>query len=278
MNKQKLTTSIFILILSLPILVSGQINYGSNNGKYLTIRGTKIYYEEYGKGTPLILLHAGFGSINEFQKCIPKLSEKFRVIAIDAPGLGRSQYADSALSYQLMADYYSKAIDVMNLDSTYVIGWSDGAEAALLLGSNRPDKVKKILVAGANFKATGITPEFLEICKNLTDTAWVAKEMKDWIDDYTKKSPTGNWKRYVTEARKFWFEELYFPKSVLEAIKIPVLVVYGDRDALTIEHQLEMRNAIKNSQFCIIPNCSHNVFGEKPDLISQLAIDFFYGN
>ena len=46
MNKQKLTTSIFIFILSLPILVSGQINYGSNNGKYLTIRGIKIYYED----------------------------------------------------------------------------------------------------------------------------------------------------------------------------------------------------------------------------------------
>jgi pimeloyl-ACP methyl ester carboxylesterase len=277
MNRQKLTILIFIII-QLPILAFAQINYGSNNGNYLTIRGTKIYYEEYGKGTPLILLHGGFGSINDFQKCIPKLSEKFRVIAIDAPGLGRSEYADSVLSYQLMADYFSRMIDFMKLDSTYIIGFSDGAEAALLLGSNRPDKVKKILISGANFKANGITTEALEIFKNVTDTAWVAKEMKDWINDYTQKSPTGNWKRYVTEASKFWFEELYFPKSVLEAIKIPVLVVYGDRDVITIEHELEIRNAIKNSQFCIIPNCSHDVFGEKPDLINQIAIDFFNGN
>lgn len=277
MNTQKLAILIFMLI-QLPFLAFGQINYGSNNGKYFTVRGTKIYYEEYGKGTPLILLHGGLGSINHFQKCIPLLSEKFRVIAIDAPGLGRSEYADSALSYQLMADYYSKAIDIMKLDSTYVMGWSDGAVVALLLANNKPDKVKKIVVSGANFKVKGITSEFLEIAKNLTDTAWVAKEKKDWINDYAKKSPTGNWKRYITEARKFWFDELYFPKSVLEAIKIPALVVYGDRDIITIEHELEIRNAIKNSQFCVIPNCSHNVFGEKPDLISKIAIDFFNGN
>ena len=177
-----------------------------------------------------------------------------------------------------MADYYSKALDIMKLDSAYIIGWSDGAVAALLLGSNRPDKVKKILVSGANFKAKGAKPEVLEEWKRSTDTAWVAKEMKDWISYYKQKSPTGNWKRYITEARKFWFEELYFPKSVLEGIKIPVLVVYGDRDVITIEHELEIRDAIKNSQFCIIPNCSHNVFGEKPDLINQIAIDFFNGN
>jgi hypothetical protein len=67
MNTQKLIILIFILF-QLPILAFGQINYGSNNGKYLTIRGTMIYYEEYGKGTPLILLHGGLGNINYFQK------------------------------------------------------------------------------------------------------------------------------------------------------------------------------------------------------------------
>ena len=88
MNTHKLTIliSLIFILIQLPILAFEQINYGSNNGNYLTIRGTKIYYEEYGKGTPLILLHGGFGSITSFEKCIPKLSEKFRVIAIDAPG------------------------------------------------------------------------------------------------------------------------------------------------------------------------------------------------
>lgn len=277
MNTQKLTILILILI-QLPFLASGQINYGSNNGKYLTIRGTKIYYEEYGKGTPLILLHGGLGNIADFGKCIPILSENFRVIAIDQPGLGRSEYADSLLSYPLLADYYSKAIDLLQIDSAYVLGWSDGADVALILAKNRPDKIKKIVVSGASYKLEGATKETVESWRKVSDTIWVAKNIQGWIEDYEKKSPTGNWKRYVTEVKKMWFEEIYFPKSVLEAIKIPTLVVYGDRDAYTLELGLEIHNAIKNSQFCIIPNCSHNVFGEKPELISQISIDFFNGN
>lgn len=276
MNKQKLTILIYILI-QLPNLVFGQITYGSNNGKYLTIRGTKIYYEEYGQGTPLILLSPWLG-IADFSKCIPLLSTKFRVIGIDAPGLGRSEFADSAVSYPLLADYYSKAIDLLQIDSAYVLGWSDGADAGLMLASKRSDKIKKVAVSGANYKFEGLTKEEKKELYKFADTSWVKENMKDWIKTYTEKSPTGNWKRFLTETIQMWSTKIYFSKSVLEAIQIPTLVVYGDREPITIEHELEIRNAIKNSQFCIIPNCSHNVFQEKPDLINQVVIDFFKGN
>lgn len=83
------------------------INYSSNNGKYITVNNTKVYYEEYGKGTPLLMLHSGFFSINNFQYSIPELSKYYRVIAIDLPGCGRSQQPDS-MSFQLLADYASK--------------------------------------------------------------------------------------------------------------------------------------------------------------------------
>ncbi len=133
-----------------------------------------------------------------------------------------------------MADYYSKAIDLMKIDSAYVIGWSDEGEAALLLAKNRPDKIKKIAVSEASYKLEGAKKEEVQFWHMASDTTWVAKNMQGWIQDYTKKSPTGNWKRYVTEARKMWFEEIYFPKSVLESITIPTLVIYGDRDVYTM--------------------------------------------
>lgn len=113
---------LFLLFLSSICLITGQdINqYGSNNGKYITIFGTQVYYEEYGKGTPLLLLHGGFGSIYYYRMVIPELSKYFRVIAIDSPGHGRSEQADS-LSYQLMTDYFSEMIDLMGLDSVYAL-------------------------------------------------------------------------------------------------------------------------------------------------------------
>jgi pimeloyl-ACP methyl ester carboxylesterase len=69
-----------------------------------TIKGTKIYYEKYGSGTPLLLLHQGLGSIENLGDILPELSKHFRVIAPDAPGHGRSEQADS-LSGALLADY-----------------------------------------------------------------------------------------------------------------------------------------------------------------------------
>ena len=119
---------IFLLVLILQAsstIAQQKIKYGSNNGKYISIFNTRIYYEEYGKGTPLILLQGGMGSIEHFALCIPELSKHFRVIAPDSPGQGRSELADS-MSYELMAEYVSQLIDKLKLDSAYVMGWSDG--------------------------------------------------------------------------------------------------------------------------------------------------------
>lgn len=265
-----------ILFFTLVFSLSGnaQIKYGSNNGKYLTIKGTKIYYEEYGEGTPLLLIHGGFGSIIDFENVIPILSEKYKVIISDAPGLGRSEYSNSPLSYKLLADYNSEIIDKLKLDSLYVIGWSDGAITGLILAKNRPDKVKKLIISGANYKIEGF--KNIEEAKNWTDTNWIEKNWSHWIKYYQKLS-SKDWKRYVNEARNMWFQEQYFPKSDLEAIKIPTLVVYGDNDMYTLEHGIEIHNAIKNSQFCVIPNCSHEVFGDKAEIINRISIDFFKG-
>jgi pimeloyl-ACP methyl ester carboxylesterase len=257
------------------VMAVAQVVYGSNNGKYLTIQGTKVYYEEYGKGTPLILLHGGFESIDYFQKCIPVLAEKYRVIIPDAPGLGRSEFANSVLSYQLLADYHAALIDQLKLEEAYVVGSSDGGIAGLILAKDRPDKVKKLVAAGANYKLSGFRN--VEELKPFGDPAWVEKEMKDWIRHYQELSPTKDWKRYVSEVGPLWFEDQYFPKAYLEAINLPTLVVLGDQDMFTLEHGIEMHQAIKDSQFCVLPNCLHNIFWEKTDLILQIIDDFFNG-
>ena len=71
------------------------------------------------------------------------------------------------------------------------------------------------------------------------------------------------------------YEKEYFPTSVYDSINIPVMIVLGDRDMISIEHGLEMNRLIKNSQYCVLPNTTHEVFSEKPDLINKVAIDFF---
>ena len=254
-----------------------KIAYGDNNGKYLTILETKIYYEEYGEGAPLILLQGGMGGIHDFAKCIPELSKHYRVIAPDTPGQGRSELADS-MSYELMADYISKMIDELKLDSAYVLGWSDGGNTGLILGSNRPDKVKKVLTSGANYKLSGypsILNDTVDWEREIRSPEFKIKYKRE-IKKYDSISPSPrDLTKVLIDLNKMWHKEIYFSPTLLKDIRIPVMIVLGDRDAVTLEHGIEMHRLIKDSQLCILPNTSHAVFDERADLINKIAIDFF---
>ena len=249
------------------------INYGSANGKYVSVNNTRIYYEEYGKGAPLLLLHGGFGSINDFQKVIPELSRNFRVIAPDSPGHGRSEQADS-LSYQLLASYFSRMIDAWQLDSVYVLGWSDGGDAALILAADRGDKVRKVVVSGANSTTDGLVSGELSHLKKLTPD-YITIAMKEWLDNYKMFTPQkDNWRKFVNDSKKMWLTRIAVPESKLRQIKCPVLVIVGDHDIIRLEHAMEMHRSINESEFAVLPGTSHATFSQKPKLINKLTIDF----
>ena len=249
------------------------INYGSNNGKYISIHNTNIYYEEYGKGVPLLLLHPGLGSIENFKDLIPRLSDSFRVIIPDAPGHGRSGHAD-AISRQLLTDFSSELIDKLQLDSVYVLGWSTGGINALILAANRPDKVKKIISGGSNTTLDGITSEGLELMHAYTIEAF--EKDKEWLKNYQRLNPQPDkWKEFVTSNIKMWFEDTAVTQMELRNINIPVLIIRGDRDLIKLEHSIQMYQAIKKGQLCVYPNAGHNIPSEHAEIFTKLAIDYF---
>ena len=254
-----------------------KIEYGANDGRYVIINNRKIYFEEYGQGTPLLLLSGGGinRSIRDFGKCIPGLSKHYRVIAPDTPGQGRSEQTDS-LSYDLLTDFMSQLIDSLKIDSGYVMGWSDGAIVSLLLADRRDDKIKKVIAVGANNGIRGfVLPDGfpLDSVKMPALEYWAPSNKKD-IEWYNTLTPKKDWRKMVNNINRMVYEKEYFPTSVYNGINIPVMIVLGDRDMISIEHGLEMHKLIKNSQYCVLPNTTHEVFAEQPDLISKIAIDF----
>lgn len=254
------------------------IEFGSNNGRHIVINDTKIYVEEYGRGMPLLLLSGGGlnRSIKDFEKCIPGLSKQYRVIAPDTPGQGRSEQTDS-LSYDLLTDFMSALIDSLQIDSAYVLGFSDGAIVGLLLAERRADKIKKVIAAGANNGTRGFTlPDgvVLDSVKMPSVDNWATWHEAD-IDWYNRLTPKKDWRTMANNLNRMWYGKEYFPHSVYDNISLPIMIVLGDRDDISIEHGLEMHRLIKNSEFCVLPNTTHEVFREKPDLINKIAIDFF---
>lgn len=277
---KKIIGPVFIII---QILSSGcnkettKIEYGSNGGRQLSILDTKIYYEEYGQGTPLLLLSGGgLGrSINDFKDCIPDLASHYRVIAPDTPGQGRSEQLDT-LNYEVLLEFASRLIDSLEIDSAYVMGWSDGGIVGILLAEKRPDKIKKVIAVGANNGLRRAIPPGIPIDSvyPMSIDLW-EKNNKELIEQYMNTLPR-DWKKQVNSLNRMWYQrEAYFSDSIYGRINIPVMIVLGDRDDIVAEHGLEMHRLIKGSQLCILPNTTHEVFSKKPDLIDKIAIDFF---
>ena len=273
MKSHKLTIILFFLVTNSWMSFGQEINYGSNHGKYISLSNTNIYYEEYGSGMPLLLFHGGFGSIHDFQQVISEFAKHFKVIAVDSPGHGRSEQVDS-LNFELMSDYFSNMIDLLKLDSVYIIGYSDGGITALLLAAKRPDKVKKIIASGVNSRMDGINTEVLDYLK-LINPVFIETYQKEWLADYKSKSPEKDkWKKYITDMTNMYSKNVLITDQILSNISAEVLLVFGDKDVIKLEHGIELFQKIPGSKFCVLPNTPHEVFSVSPDLISYIGIEF----
>jgi pimeloyl-ACP methyl ester carboxylesterase len=250
-------------------------SYGSNLeiGKYVTVNGHKLYHETYGQGTPLLLLHGGLGSILHFKDCIESLSKHFKVIALDSPGHGRSSHVDT-LSYPYLTEIISQFIDHLEVDSLYIVGFSDGAVIGLQLAAERPDKVKKLVAIGANTRLNAISEGSIN---------WMRNDLIDWAKDengwwYTNHLPLISQPEkidiYLENTKKMWLTDIYIESTKIQSIKIPTMIMQGDRDGIKQEHALELNKDIANSQLCILPNTGHFVFGPKAELVNSIIIEF----
>lgn len=230
-------------------------NYGINNkaGKYANINGIKLYYEIYGQGHPLIILHGNGGSIKDATPFYPDLIKKYKVIAIDSRSQGRSGDSTAPLNYEQMADDVNTLLNQLKMDSVFIWGHSDGAIMGLLLARDHPEKVKKLLAFGANMQ-----PDTLAIFP--------------WAIDYMKKKVIG---LNNTKLNILMLTQPNIPYSNLSQISAPILIMAGDRDMIRPEHTLKLFQCLPNSQLCIVPGSTHFAAWEKKNLFLEILNDFF---
>jgi len=264
---------VFLVAVSCDNSTKKQIDYGSNNkvGKYIDINDIKVYYEVYGEGEPLLLLHGNSGSINGFEYQIPELSKKFKVIAVDSRAQGRTSDSEKEITYALMASDMSELIEKLKLGSVYVAGWSDGGNIGLELALNHPDKVKKLITFGANFTWENflVPPDSVIMDPNdplIVRVSPVLQKYKTGMDKISpeiKKKLTALMEKYPN-----------LTKEQLKQIKIPVLVVVGDHDLIKLDHTVALFTSLPHAQLFIVPSASHMVVIEQPELINNEIIKF----
>ena len=233
-------------------------------GKYCDIRGFKMYYETYGSGEPLLLIHGNGGSINNFVKQIPVFAKNYKVIIADSRSQGKSIDTKDSLSYEMMADDYAALLDKIGVPAANVIGWSDGGIEGLLLAIRHPEKVKKLMVTGANLEP---------------DTSAVENDIKEWAEQLYNQIKE---KKNKTEDDKLAYKlftllvtQPHIPIADLKKIKAPTLVVGGDHDILKPSHTLSIFQNIENAYLWILPNSGHSTPVVYADEFNKKADEFF---
>lgn len=242
--------------------------YGKNKvtGKYYDIRGLKMYAEVYGKGQPLLIIHGNGGSINNFIYQIPYFSKKYKVIVADSRAQGKSTDKGDSLSYEMMADDYAALLEVMKIDSAYVIGWSDGGINGLLLAIRHPEKVKKLAITGANL---------------VPDTTAVPQEIWDMVTPTLtelKNKPTKtNLEKNALKLYRLLTEQPHIPLTELKKIACPALVIGGDHDVIKEEHTMLIYKNIPQSYLWILPGSGHSTPVVYKDDFNKV-VDRFFSN
>jgi pimeloyl-ACP methyl ester carboxylesterase len=234
---------------------------------HFEFNGVRTWYEESGKGEPLVLLHGGFSDARDFAGNLGTLTGRFTVFTPERRGHGHTPDVAGPITLDLMADDLVGFIDKTVGGPAHVVGYSIGATVALLTALRRPDLVRRLALISGGFHHSGwiITPA-------------AGGEMPEQIvAAYAEVSPDGRDHFPVVAAKIIdaaTESPLAVPEAALGTIKARTLVMGGDDDLVHLEHTVALYRGIPDSELAIVPGTSHTLLLEKPELCTRLVSDF----
>jgi pimeloyl-ACP methyl ester carboxylesterase len=273
----KLLNIVWILIFFLSgVNAQQQVPYGSNPkaGHYAHVNDIQLYFETYGNGKPVVLLHGNGGSIASFYKLIPYLAKHYKVIAVDSRAQGRSEDSEKELTFEQIASDVDELLNQMHLDSVYIFGWSDGGIVGLQMAYSSPGKISKLAASGANFAAdsTALSAEDFDTTK----ITWFRELSESDKQNVVKHSHFPDRAGLIYD--KLINLDLKYPNFSLQqlnSIQTPTLVIAGDHDIIKDTHTLALFHALPHSELFIVPHSHHSVPIERAELLSNVLIEFF---
>jgi pimeloyl-ACP methyl ester carboxylesterase len=274
-----MSRSLFSFGLALLIAFSavGQetIVYGSNPhaGYFVHVNDIHLYYEVYGSGYPLLLMHGNGGWINDLRNQIPDFAKYFKVIAVDSRAQGLSTDANEELSFSLMASDVAQLLDSLKIDSAYVLGWSDGGIVGLELALNYPKKIAKLVTVGANFlpDSTALPAKIIDEMKTSSFARLDSATQRDIITHSHFPERAG---LIYDKLNKLDLFHPHFTLEQLHSIKVPTLVMAGDHDIIIDTHTLNLFHALPHSELCIVPGAGHGLLLRQPALANEIIKNF----
>lgn len=245
---------------------------GRKEGTVVDVNGAKIYYETFGEGLPLMLIHGGAATIESWFCQIPALAEKHLVVVPEARGHGRSPDVEGEIDFVRMADDFAGLLDHLGLRDVGLIGWSDGGVTALQMAMDRPDLVSKIVALGTHSRPEGMTEAFTAEIEGATPELFP----EILVSGYKALSPDGpdHWPVVFGKLRTMWLTLPDFGDEELGSVKCPVLLLNGETDIVRPEETERMEELIPNARRLVLRGATHYAPVEMPAVVNAAILEF----
>lgn len=261
----------------------------AGNGQYADVNGITLYYETWGAGDPVVLLHGGLGSGEMFGPVLASFADHHRIILVDLQGHGRTADVDRPLDVRTMADDIAALIDHLGLDRPDVAGYSLGGGVAWQVAFRHPDKIRRMVTASAHIRRDAIYPDMLAQQAQVSAAAAPFMAETPMYELYQRVAPhPENFPRLLDKIGAAMAADFDFTEDV-RALRVPTLVVAADADMAPPSHYVAvfelMGGGLKDGgwmgegrpegghQLAILPGLTHyNVF--MSPLFASVALAF----
>ena len=237
------------------------------NSGYAEVNGLQMYYEIYGHGEPLVLIHGGGSTIQtNFEKIIPLLAKSRQLIAVELQAHGRTNDRDADISFEQDADDIAALLKKLNIEKSDFLGFSNGGTTALQIAIRHPKIVNKLILCSALAKRNGVPDGFWSFMEQAK-----LENMPELLKEGYQKvaaDPQGLQVMHDRDAKRMLnFKDI--PDEQIQSVQAPTLIIIGDKDVITPEHALELHRQIKGSKLAIIPGGHGEYIGEVTTIKSE---------
>jgi pimeloyl-ACP methyl ester carboxylesterase len=234
---------------------------------YFTSDDARLWFETFGTGVPVLLLHGGMGNGTNWAGQIrPLVRAGYRPIVLDTRGHGRSGSGSKRFSYKLFADDTTRLMGHLELPQALVVGWSDGACTALEMARTNPDRVVGVVFFACNVDPTG-TREFVmspAIGNCVTRHKLDFERMTPTLEQFEELQP---------KLEPMQKNEPNYSLETLRTITVPVAVVQGDQDEfIKPSHAEYLAASLPNSHFELVKGEGHFAPIQNPNLFNRVML------
>ncbi|HEU4829355.1 MAG TPA: alpha/beta hydrolase [Gemmatimonadales bacterium] len=271
-------------IIAAALLVAGTAGAESQEaGKRIAVNGMQMYYEVSGQGDPIVVLHGAYMDIPTMGRIIPKLAETHRVYALEFQGHGRTTDIDRPITYQNLADDVAAFMDAVDLEKADIFGYSMGGQAGLQLAIRHPEKVNRLVAAAVAYDLRGWQPVYTAFIPQMSVEGFL---QMPFFKEQADRKP--GFRELIAKLIQLEKEPMAWEAEVKQ-LKMPVLVIAGDADVSTLEHNVslfkllgggvmgDMGQPLPASRLAIMPATSHTAVITQVEMLHSFIEPFLKG-